>query len=142
MAFKLDRDWPVVAAVGLGLLALIMFSRRSSTLQPVVVGGGGAPGAEAAIEAQAQVSMAQIAAQTAAFQTYVTEFGATERTRAEAGAAVRAIELQTAVEREKAQFGFLGSIFSGIVGLFSWETTDAAVRYRKAANRRLEAAYG
>lgn len=145
MAVDLKKDWPIAAAVALGVLALILMSRRTAGVQPVVFGGGSAAGAEAAITAQAQISQAQIAAQASGFQTLVQEFGATERVKVEQSAVLESIRIRTGLERQKAEYSFitgLPGIIGGILGLFSWETTATGERYRRSANRRMVAAYG
>lgn len=148
--FKLEKDWPIVAAAALGILALILFSRgRQETAQPVVVGGGTPGGFEAALAAQTQIAIAQIEAQSGAFQALTgaavqrESIGAElEAQKALVAGELETQRLQAGVIQQQQTYGFLGSIIGGLFGLFSWETTARAEQYRKAANTRMRLAYG
>ena len=141
MAFDLKKDWPIAAAGAAAVVGVVALTRQGGQ-RPVVLGGGVPEGYSEAVQAQASIAQAQLQAQTAAFQTLTTEFGQTERAKAEVNAQVRAIELQTATERHKTDIGLLGTIVGGIFGLFSWETTVRGMNRRAASRQRMETAYG
>ena len=125
----IKKDWPIAAAVVAGVGAVALYRKGSGGGAAIAPGFGG-PSAEAA-----QISVAQIQAQQAEYQTLVTEFGATERVRLEAQAVTEAERLKAQTAQQQAATSSFGSIVTAIIGLFSWEATARAVKYREAAVR-------
>lgn len=145
MAFELKKDWPVVAAAGAAVVGAVLLTKQTSGQQPIVYGGGGdGEGYAAALQAQTQITTAELGVKRDLFSILIGEYGATEREKIQAGVAMEALDVKraeisgqlessraaSAAERQKAEYGFLGNIIAGIFGLFSWETTKQAISNR------------
>jgi hypothetical protein len=154
VAVHLERDWPVIAAAGAGVLGLLVLTRAGRevvTQQPVITGGTSAD-FQAAVQAQVQLAQAREQAAAAMFGSLVGALAQTEQTRVQSAAAVetmrlqaeiakaqaeaqvRAVQAQTSAQTSLGFFGLLGTILP-ILFRASEETTARAWVQRWSALR-------
>jgi multidrug efflux pump subunit AcrA (membrane-fusion protein) len=152
VAVDLERDWPILAAAGAGVIGLLVLTRAGRevvTQQPVVTGGTSAD-FQAAVQAQVQLAQARQQAAASMFGTLVGAFAQTEQTRLQTAAAIEAARLQAEIAKAQAEaqikaaqaqagaqtslglFGFLGALLPFIFKL-SQETTARAALQRRLA---------
>lgn len=138
MAVDLKRDWPVAAIAAAGLVGAYLLTKQTSGVQPIVTGGDGdGAGYAAALQAQTQISTAELAAKRDIFTALIGGYSSVQQARLSADVRMAEIKsesataaAQIAAQRQKTELGFLGGLFSAIFGFFSWETTQTAIANR------------